>query len=129
MIRVFILEDNEYKLQHIIAFLKNQFSDKVVIDYCKYFNEGVRKLIKGNFDYAVLDNNLPRFNDSSTDFVTDAAEDAIEWLELKKKDTKCIVCSSEPFELQDYHSNYIGGVNYQYNSVAWEKQLLKLITV
>lgn len=125
--KIFILEDNEHKLQQIIDILTTHFGEKVSIEHSRYFNEGVSKLISKDFDYAILDNNLPRFPDSN-EFVIDAAEDILEWLWLKKKNTKCIICSSEPFKLTEKYINYIGAVKYDSFSVNWEFKLLKLIT-
>ena len=77
--RVFILEDNEHKLDDIVSCLKGHFKEDIRVDSCEYFNRGIGKLLKGTFDYAIIDNTVPRFPDSH-ELVTDAAEEALRYL-------------------------------------------------
>ena len=122
--RIFILEDNDYKRRDLLDVITKEFLDaNIVIE--KYLNAGINILIKGNFDYAILDNQVSRFSDSR-DYENNAAEEVLEWLYLKQKDTKCIICSSEKVDIDNYN-NLIGIVKYSTMSIDWSKQLINYL--
>ena len=122
--RIFILEDNDFKRKDLLDIITKEFPNaSIVIN--KYLNEGISHLIKDNFDYAILDNQVPRFSDSR-EFETNAAEEVLEWLYLEQKDTKCIICSSEKVDIDKYN-NLIGIVKYSTVSVDWAKQLINYL--
>ena len=126
MISVFILEDNQYKLEDICTVLKNKFKDNIKIDNCAYFNEGCHNLINGNYDYAILDNNLFRFRDS-WELCSNCAENILAGLELFGNDTKCIICSSDDVKLEEHYDNLLGIVKYSSISIDWADKLTNLI--
>lgn len=124
--RVFILEDNEHKLNDIVSCLKGHFKEDIRIDSCEYFNRGIKKLLKGTFDYTIIDNIVPRFPDSH-ELVIDAAEEALRYLSWEEDSTKCIVCSSDDISLTEEYDNCIGIIKYSFNSINWKKKLIELI--
>lgn len=127
-IKVFILEDYEYKLQDIVDCLIGEFGDNIEIRCRNYFNEALNALNDEDFvfDFAIMDNNVPRFSDSY-ELVPNAAESAISWLELMGIPTKCIICSSDVVKLEEEHDNCIGIIKYSSISLDWTKELIKLI--
>lgn len=118
--RIFILEDNDYKRRDLLDVITKELPNACIIIE-KYLNAGINTLIKGNFDYAILDNQVSRFPDSR-DYETNAAEEVLEWLHLKQKDTKCIICSSEKVDISKY-DNLIGIVKYSTTSMDWAEKL------
>ena len=123
---VFILEDNEHKLQDIIDVLKNEFRDDIIIKSGAYFNESMCRMDDEDFDYAILDNNILRYPDSA-ELVTDAAEEAMAWFELRGINTKCIACSSDNVQLEKYYNNCLGTIKYSSISLDWSKQLINYL--
>lgn len=122
--KIFILEDDDYKRRNLLDVITKEFPNvNIVIE--KYLNISIKTLLKGNFDYAILDNQVSRFSDSR-DFVTNAAEEVLEWMYLKQNDTKCIICSSENVDIGKY-DNLIGVVKYSTISVDWTKQLINYL--
>ena len=126
MISVFILEDNQYKLEDICTVLKNKFKDNIKIDSCSYFDEGFANLINGNYNYAILDNNVFRFRDS-WEFCSNCAEDILAGLELRGDDVKCIICSSDDVKLEYDYDNLLDVIKYSSISIGWADKLINLI--
>ena len=128
--RVFIMEDDGYKLENIVGCL--QTIKDIEIKTCKYYNESLGILSEASltdkeFDYAILDNNVPRFADLLGDMVINCAEDTVSWLELMDIPTKCIVLSSDSVKFEEKHDNCVGIIKYDSTAVDWEFQLLKLL--
>ena len=126
MISVFILEDNLHKLEHITNILKNRFKDNIIIDSCRYFNEGLSIIINSDLDYVILDNNVFRFRDSY-ESVPNCAENVLSCLELRGDNTKCIICSSDDVTLEENYDNLLGIVRYRSNSNDWANKLINLM--
>lgn len=123
-IKIFILEDDELKFDSISHCILSHFVD-ADIKHCKYFNEGISTLIEGDFDYAILDNNVPRFRDSNVHFVTDTVKEALEYIYLEEKSVKVIACSSETVKIDSTSLNYIGQVRY--GKTFWKILLVDII--
>ena len=133
--RIFILEDNEYKLNDIKKVLQDAFPT-AEIDSCGFFNRGVGMLLKGDYDIAVLDNQLPRFPDSKNHWVGDAASHVLDYVYMEEVGVKCVICSAyddktkeASFEslMREYDVSCIGYVRYQNNSSDWAKKLVEII--
>lgn len=127
--KIFILEDNIYKLKAIVKCIYSAEEHKYTEITCgSYFNESINTIIDGDFDYAIIDNNVPRYRDDNVNFVTNAVELALEHIYLEDKSTKVIACSSEDVKINSRSLNYIGQIKYSSNSNDWEKLLLNIIS-
>lgn len=122
--KIFILEDDNLKFQSILNCLSSTFVGATVV-HSKYFNEAIHEILNGDFDYAIIDNNVPRFKDSSIDFVTNAIETALEYIYLNDNPVKVIGCSSDIIKLKDVPLNYLGQVKHGRD--GWKDLLIHMI--
>lgn len=123
--KIFILEDNITKLEHITKVLNDNF-ENVEIDTCPYFNEGLSNIFNTDYDFIILDNAVPRFRDSN-DIVFNAAEHCLAGMELRGINTKCIICSGDNVDLENSYKNLICILKYSSMSLDWANKLVKYI--
>lgn len=64
--RILIIEDNLNKLKQIRNLLKKNWPDSEV-DETYAFNNGMKKILEGDWDLVILDMSLPTYNITSTE--------------------------------------------------------------
>lgn len=130
--KILVLEDNKQKAEHIINFLKSNFQE-IEIDHVISLNSAVRDLIKGNYDFAILDNMVPRYEkEPNGEIIVDVSLIILDYLEDYEKETKCIICSSEDISKQKNatllgYEQCIGKIKYDCFSDDWQPKLKKLL--
>lgn len=145
MINILILEDNQYKRETLIKFLK-EFFVNVNIDFEETFQKGIRKALRKEedennidlYDFIFLDDAMPRFSDAMWNIETGMAEHALNYLYLRNIPTKCIISSmtegnkskiAQFDEMgKEFEGLYIGQIDLNPASLDWHKQLTKIFS-
>lgn len=131
--KVLIIEDNKLKAENIKKCVLQHF-EGASIEVATAYSTGVRKAYVGNYDFIIIDNSLPYYNDHLNDIRPDMAALILENLE-DEIDGKCIICSAyERGEKEDYFSRLVEGygicigyVRYDPCEDDWKNQTIRLI--
>lgn len=66
IMKVLVIEDNDYKREKVTTFLKEEF-EKITIDEAYSYSSGLDKVLSENYDFLVLDMSLPSFDKKDTE--------------------------------------------------------------
>lgn len=140
--KILVVEDEENKAKHILAFL-NELVNANEVDIAKSYMSALMMLKKNKYDFVILDMSLP-LNDNNyvqEDFNTFAGLEILDELKRKQRLERVIVFTAFDIlgenekrislsELDEsmkmkYSENYIGCVHYNALSLEWQSEINK----
>ncbi len=144
--KVLLIEDDQNKSKQIIDFFQIEFKDSL-IELRKSYQSGLKEILSTDYDYILLDMQLPNFDIKSGEdgykFRKLAGVDILRELSRKKINCKVIVVTQfETFgenesyiELKDlkkiieeqFGDLYIGTVFYSADMSIWQNELKDII--
>lgn len=105
---ILVVDDDSYKLGHIVRALNNDFDNPNIIAASSR-NDGLLKMIKcPNIDLIILDWNFPINEGGLPEY--DMGEEFLCMMEHLNINIDVIICSSQ--EVETYHKNVIGTILY-----------------
>ncbi len=127
--KILIVDDDSIKVDYIKKYLSQlSFYDVVV---SKYRNDMFKKLQEDDFDYIILDNNFPIYEDSRPE--KDLGIKTLMLLERSRsyqnkffKNSKIILCSSDEISETFSVPNYLGNIVFD-SSVDMKPSFSKLL--
>lgn len=135
-INILVIEDDNLKAKDVRGVLEESFPGSG-IDTAAAYGSGIRKVFKGHYDFVVIDNSLPYYEEKPYDIHPDMAQMILEEILDFSEETrpKCIICSQyDPGEKEAYffrittqYPNCLGIVRYDCCSDVWKTQLVRII--
>ncbi len=143
MKRILLVDDDDYKIANIKAFLKETNEYEISVE--KALNPGLRRLLRENFDLILLDMSMPTFKiTESKNFNSFGGVEFLKEMKRKKNTTPVIIITQyEIFgegmsrktaetidqECRDAFCNYKGIVIYSSTKNTWKEKLLGAISI
>lgn len=143
--KILLIEDHPYKLNQVLNFLSESFSD-VEVETRGSYNSGLRELILHNkkYDLLLLDISMPNYDispeENGGDFLPMAGKLILKEMYLREIPTKAIVVTMHgSFEdgtklseldkalTEEFKDNYAGHVYFTAISNEWREHLETLI--
>jgi len=143
--KILFIEDHPYKLNQVLSFLKDHFSEAVV-EVRNSYNSGLKELVLHNteYDLLLLDISMPNYDISSEEsggeFIPLAGKLILKEMYLREIPTKAIVVTmhgnfedgTKLSELDEnlrneFSDNYVGHVYFTVVNSDWKSQLSSLI--
>jgi CheY-like chemotaxis protein len=118
IVRVLIVEDNDYKCQKIIEVIKNSFSN-ISLDICRSFTSGWQKIRNEDFDLICLDMSLPTFDisgsESGGEFRTFGGKELVSKMVRRRPNLRFLI-------ITQYESFSLKNNSYTFDSLKSEIQ-------
>ena len=143
--RVLVVEDEENKAKHILAFMKDAAMG-FEVEMAKSYMGALIKLTSGKYDFVILDMSLPLNDDNyvQEDFNTFAGLEILDELKRKQRAERVVVFTAFDIlgenekrislsELDEkmkmkYSRNYIGCVHYNALSLEWQSEIASILS-
>jgi DNA-binding response OmpR family regulator len=144
--KILLIEDDQNKSKQVVNFLEEEIIDSF-IELRKSYQSGLKEILANNYDFILLDMQLPNFDIKSGEdgykFRKLAGVDILRELSRKGKKSKVIIITQfETFgenesyiELNDlknmvkeqFSDLYVGTVFYSADASVWRKELKNLL--
>lgn len=136
--KIILIEDDNYKADKIIEYL-NYLGHNVILK--QSYNSGLREILRGDYEFALLDMTLPTFDTSHNNTVNFirhfGGEDIISELQRREKYLPSLVVTQyQTFDsgeksidelneelFKKYSPIYKGVLYYNSSTIEWQKEL------
>jgi CheY-like chemotaxis protein len=144
--KLILIEDDQHKSKQIIQFINEEFVDWEV-ELRKSYQSGLKELLANEFDFIILDMQLPNFDikpgEDGYKFRKLAGVDIMR--ELMRKKRKCKIIIITQFETfgegkfyidltnlknnmkSEFYDIYLDTIFYSPDNTIWQKELSQLI--
>ena len=140
LMRLLLIEDDEYKAAQIGAFLK---TEEYEVDVRKSFHSGMRAILSGQYDILLLDMSIPTFDSVDTNGTNRhrpfGGKDVLQELQRLEKDSPVVVITQysvfgegrdnvtlntlDQSLKKDFEAIYKGMIHFDASSMDWSTRL------
>ncbi|EJN6958943.1 hypothetical protein [Photobacterium damselae] len=145
-LKVLLIEDGEYKSKRVMDFLNEELGVKSVVLKQSY-SSAVKELVKGSYDFAIIDMSLPTFDqfpgEVSDDFRAFGGLDIARQIKRRSINLKFVfltqyqsltddnnsmdISDINKFATENYDEKYLGCIYYEHSGSQWKEELKEVI--